>query len=483
MLSFEPNYWYVYILHNKSINCFYIGLHHQVGSKSYTHSSSSIFLQKAIEDNFIDEYIVYKGESKEKAHALETYLINLAKNNAIDLYNKNSGGGHRGGARQNILEEKDYIVGENMIIHNIFPEKYSVEKYEELNLYIEKLAKEVQSAVVVQLDTPEKVIHKVTYEPVDRMTKMEFLQVTENHIDPREVDKVAESMMRDPIAAVRKVEPCTIIEYPDGREMRLDGTTTVHAVEQCQIWPTVPVVRFKSSVFNDSNYLMRNYASARNIPEKYNKAQDPKKELPTHIHIFHMDHKELFEESFEDFCECFKALYYRKFSPKALAQNLKAYKEKYEEDEIKGDNWVNYAANKLIDKFSHQVKMRFPKSEVSKSSFSSLHRDAISNPANYFGSTGASQGKNAEVILAYHTQTKTENRESEIFEMVKNNFAFYNFFPDKSKAINGYVPFVGKHNGYKVFIVSLPARYDTTRKGNMIKNIVNMLFDEQQIAA
>jgi len=483
MLNFEPNYWYVYILHNNSINCFYIGLHHQIGSKSYTHSSSSIFLQKAIEDNLIDEYIVYKGESKEKAHALETYLINLAKNNAIDLYNKNSGGGYVGGARQSILEEKDYIVGENMIFYNIFPEKYSVEEYEKINLRIEKLASEVKQAVIVQLDTPDKVIHKVTYEPVDRMVKMEFLQITENHVDPKEVSKVAESMLRDPIAAVRKVEACTIVEYPDGTEMRLDGTTTVHAIEKCKIWSTVPVVRLKSNVFNDTSSIMRNYCSARNIPEQYKKAQDPSKELPNHIHNFHMDHKELFENSFEYFCECFKALYYKKFSTQALVQNLKSYKEKYEENEIKSDNWVNYSANKLLEKISYYVNMKFPKASVSRSSFSSLHRDAISNPANFFGTTGSSQGKTAEVILAYHTETKTENQETKIFQNVKNNFEFYKFFPDKSKAINGYVPFVGKHNDAMVFIVSLPARYDTTRKGNMINNIVNMLFDEKQIAA
>lgn len=483
MLNFEPNYWYVYILHNKTINWFYIGLHHQVGSKSYTHSSSSNSLQQAIDDGLVDEYIVFKGESKEKAHALETYLINLAKNNAIKVYNKNSGGGHRGGARQSILEENDYIVGENMLIHNIFPEKFSVEKYNELKKKIKKLAQEVSEAVVVHLDTPENAIHKVTYEPVDLIKEMNFLQVTENHVDPKEVARVAESMMRDPIAAVRKVEPVTIMVEPDGSEMRLDGTTTCYAIVKCKIWDTVPVVRIPSSVFNNDEYLMRNYSSARNVPEKYKKAQEPKKELPKHIYAFHMAHKDLFENSYEEFCACFKALSDENFSPQAIAQNLKTYREQYYENELKGDNWVNYKVDKLIDSISHQVNKRFPRSVVSKSSFSSLARDAIANPANYFGSTGASQGKTTEVILAYHTKTETEHKETEVFESVKNNFAFYNFYPDFSQANNGYVPFVGKHNGYKVFIIPLPSRYDTTRKGSMIMNIVNMLFDDQKIAA
>jgi len=484
MLNFEPNYWYVYTLHNKSINCFYIGLHHQIGNKPYSHSSNSVALKKAIEDGKVDEYIVYKGESKEKAHALETYLINLAKDNAVEIYNKNSGGGHRGGARQNILEENDYSVGENMIIRNIFPKKFSVNKYIEDNTRIEKLADEVADAVLVQLKTPDKVIHKVTYEPIDYVEQLPYLQITENAVDPKEVNRVAESMMRDFNAAESLVEACTIVEMPDGTEMRIDGTTTCYAIVKTNIWPTIPVVRFKSSVFNNSESLMRNYASARNVPKKYKKAQEPAKELKKHIEAFRLEHKDLFENSFEDFCECFKAAYNRRFSPNAIIQNLKSYRDKYYEDILKGNNWINYKANdsKLLKIISSQIMMKFPKSITSKVSYSNLEREGVANPANFFGN-GNARGKDTEVILAHHTTPETEDEENEIFDRLKKSFAICNFYPDESKALYGFIPFVAKHNGIKVYVVSLPARYDTKQKGAMASNIIGSIFEQYAEAA
>ena len=179
MLNFEKNYWYVYILYNRNTDWFYIGLHNQTGNKSYSHSSSSVALKQAIIDGNVDEYIVFKGEDKEKAHALETYLINLAKENGVSVYNNNSGGGHKGGARQSILTAEDYSVGENMIIHRIFPAKnYSTREFYELNQKFLKLAKEVGESVIANLDN-ENIIHKVKYEPIRfaydhrRLVKME----------------------------------------------------------------------------------------------------------------------------------------------------------------------------------------------------------------------------------------------------------------------------------------------------------------------
>lgn len=484
MLNFEPNYWYVYILHNNFANCFYIGLHHQTGNKAYSHSSNSIALKQAIEDGNVEEYIVYKGDSKEKAHALETYLINLAKDNAVEIYNKNSGGGHVGGARQNILEENDYIVGEKILIHNIFPNKFSVQKFLEENERIEKLADEVAEAVSVQRENPDKVIHKVTYEPIDYIEKLPYLQITENAVDPKEVNRVAESMMRDIKAAEGLVEACTVIEMPDGSEMRIDGTTTCYAILKTNIWPTIPVVRFSSSVFNNSESLMRNYSSARNVPKKYKKAQEPSKELKNHIDAFRRENVDLFENSFEDFCECFKASYYRRFSPHAIAQNLKSYRDKYYENLLKGDNWINYKANdsKLLKIISSKIMSKFPRSITSKVSYSNLEREGVANPANFFGN-GNARGKDTEVILAHHTTPDTEDEENEIFEKLKRSFAVCNFYPDMSKSLYGFVPFVGRHNGIKVFVVSLPARYDTKQKGNMATSIINSIFEQHAEAA
>jgi hypothetical protein len=229
---------------------------------------------------------------------------------------------------------------------------------------------------------------------------------------------------------------------------------------------------------------MRNYASARNVPKKYKKAQEPKKELKKHIHAFHMEHEDLFENSYEDFCECFKASYNRRFSAASISKNLKSYSDKYYEDIMKGDNWINYKANdsKLLKKISSQIIRKFPKSITSKVSYSNLEREGVANPANFFGN-GNSRGKDTEVIMAHHTTPDTEDDEIEIFNRLKNSFAFCNFYPDHSKALHGFIPFVGKHNGIKIYVVSLPARYNTQQKGDMSLNIYNSIFDEECLIA
>ena len=140
MLNFEPNNWYVYIICNNKTNWLYIGLHHQVGNKAYSNSSSSVLLKEAIENGNTSEYIVWKGKNSEKAAALETYLINLAKTNLYNLYNNNSGGGFKGGARPSILTAEDCNVGQNIILHKIYPKSVSDDDEFEINLKLRKLA-------------------------------------------------------------------------------------------------------------------------------------------------------------------------------------------------------------------------------------------------------------------------------------------------------------------------------------------------------
>lgn len=478
MLNFEKNYWYVYVLYNRKSDWFYIGLHHQVGNKSYSHSSSSVALKKAIEDGNVDEYIVFKGEEKEKAHALETYLINLAKENGVSVYNNNSGGGHRGGARQNILEEEDYSVAENMILHRIFPTKnYSTEEFKVLNNKFLKLAKEVGEAVVAHKDG-KNIIHEVFYEPIDVILDLPFLQITENAVDKKEVDRVVESMMRDIIKAERLVEPVTVVNFPNGNKLRIDGTTTTYAIKYCNIWAEVPVVYLNSDIFENSQFLMELYASARNTPEKYKKTLDPSKELKKRIRSFHEANETMFEDNWEQFVESFKALYSGTFSPNQIGSNLSAYRNSYYEEEMKGDNWINYkiGKGKILDSISRRVSNKFPKSVCTKVSFSNLEREAIANPGVFFGNGPG--GKDTEVVLAHHTTPETEGHEEEKFERTARAFAFYNFYPDKKKELHGYTPFVGKHNGVKIYIVTLPSRIDTKKKGDIATNIYNSLFSE-----
>jgi hypothetical protein len=228
---------------------------------------------------------------------------------------------------------------------------------------------------------------------------------------------------------------------------------------------------------------MELYASARNTPKKYKKTLDPKKELKNRIRTFHNANLEMFENNFEDFCTCFLALYDKTFPAKQISSNLYVYQKEFYEGAKKGNNWLNYKINesKIINKIAAGVMRKFPRSITTKVSVSNLEREGVSNPGVFFGN-GAG-GKDTEIILAHHTTTETETKEEYHFDRLVNCFEFYNFYLDKSKAMHGYTPFVGKHNGVKIFVIFLPCRIDTQQFGSIADNILNSLFEQQKIAA
>jgi len=476
MLHFEQNYWYVYVLKNTKTDWLYIGLHNHQSNKPYSHSSSSVLLQEAIDSGNISEYIVWKGKVKEKAHALETYLINFAKNNGFNVYNKNSGGGHTGGARQKLLTPDDYTVGEQLILNNIEPKNEDSVDESQINENLRFIADNVKNAVVNKLDG--KPGPKVVYEPVDKVISMPFLQIRENAIDKNNVDKVVESMLIDMKAAERLVEPVSVVLYPNGDCLRIDGTSTTYAIKEINKWKTVPVVYLESELFNDDEIQMEVYATLRNRPEKHKGANNPKKELKARIRNFHEKNKDLFDTDIESFQEKFMNLYKNSYSDRSILANLSVYIRDYKERDSRGDNWFDYSVNdsKLINDIAKKLRQMFDRSECTKIAVSALEREGVANPMNYFGNIAPS-GKNTSIILAHHTSTATEFKEDYHFQRLKSALEEAGYILDKKKKKYGYVPFVSQITGKKIFVIFLPCRLDTKAPIN-VNTVMKKLFDD-----
>ena len=483
MLNFEPNNWYVYIICNNKTNWLYIGLHHQVGNKSYSNSSSSILLKEAIENGNTSEYIVWKGKNAEKAAALETYLINLAKTNLYNLYNNNSGGGFKGGARPSILTAEDCNVGQNIILHKIYPKSVSDDDEFEINLKLRKLADNVRDAVKDTKDGKSNP-HKIEYLPVDEVLNLSFLQIRENAVDKNNVEKVVESMLLDMKKAEYLVEPVSIVRKKDGELLRVDGTSTIYAIKEINKWTKAPVVFLDSDIFHDNETYMEVYATLRNRPEKHKGANDPKKELKNRIRNFHMANRDLFENDIETFQRKFMTLFSGSYSDERMRSNLSVYIRTIQEDQMYGDNWMDYSINDgaIIKQLAAKILPMFPRcSEYTHVSVTGLERVAPGNNLNYFGNTATGAADTA-ITIAEHTTYVSEGKEAYYFERYANSLAEAGFFPDKSKARHGYTPFVSKLTGKKIFVFFLPCRVNTKARINA-NYIFELMFDVEKIAA
>lgn len=480
MINFEPNYWYVYVIRNNITDWLYIGLHHQINNKAYSNSSDSIILKEAIEAGKTSDYVVWKGKNAEKAAALETYLINLAKANGRNLYNKNSGGGFKGGADPKILTPEDYMTGENIIVHKMYPSPMVEDNEEEIRDYLKNISNSVRDAVKDMFDGKPNP-HKVYYMSVDEVMNLPFLQIRENAVDWDNVQKVIDSMEMDMKAAEYKVEPVSIVKFKDGRLLRVDGTSTTYAVKEINQWSKLPVVYLDSSLFYDDEIYMEVYATQRNVPEKHKGVNNPKKQLKARIRSFHLRNQDLFINDIERFQKKFINLYSESYSPRAIIANLNAYIRSVYESNARGENWMDYAVGNIMDEIRGKIATYFPRSVTTHVAINSLENQGVGNPMNYFGNTGVG-GKDTSVILVNHTSASTENKDDYYFERYKNSLAEAGFFPDKSKAMHGYVPFVSKITGKKIFAIFLPCRVNTKMTINA-NYIVGQLFSDDAIAA
>jgi len=482
MINFEPNYWYVYVIRNNVSDWLYVGLHHQVNNKPYNNSSDSVVLQEAIESGKASHYIVWKGKNAEKAAALETYLINLAKQSNRNVYNKNSGGGFKGGANPKILAADDIMIGENIILHNMYPKSVSDDNEQEINARLKNVSNYVRDAVKDMHDGKDNP-YKVEYVAIDEIINLPFLQIRENAIDQQNVDKVVESMLIDLKKAEYLVEPVSIVKFPNGHFLRVDGTTTTYAVKEINKWPKIPVVYLDSSIFNDNETYMEVYATLRNRPEKHKGANDPKKELKTRIRNFHLANQKLFDENIEDFQKKFMTLYNGSYSDRAIIGNLSTYIRNVNENNARGKNWLDYKmeGGRVLNELEAKIASYFPRSKCTHVIIGSLENQAVGNAMHFFGNTAVG-GKDTLVVLSNHSTHETENKEEYHLERLNNSFAEAGFAPDKSKSKNGYVPFVSKATGKKVFVIILPCRINTNKRITA-DLIIEQLFDAEKLAA
>ena len=483
MLNFEPNYWYVYIIKNDVSGWLYIGLHHQVSNKSYSNSSSSVLLKEAIDSGITSEYIVWKGKNAEKAAALETHLINLAKTYNYDLYNMNCGGGYKGGARPEILTSEDCNLGENFIIYKNIPKPVYNDDEVDINAKIREISSRVRDAVKDMHDNKPNPF-KVHYIPVDIASKMDFLQVRENHIDNDNVEKVVESMRIDMKKAEYLVEPLSLVVFPDGKLLRLDGTSTLNAIIKINKWAKVPVVYLNSSLFHDNEIYMEVYAAQRNAPEKHKGANDPKKELKARIRNFHLANSDLFKDNIEVFQRKFISLYKGAYSDQQMRSNLSHYIKNVQEHDNRGENWLDYRpqGHQLLKAVAAKIIGLFPGAEeYTHVAMESLDKIAPGSNLNYFANTSG-RNKKIAITIAEHTTHKSEGKNSYYLDRYTKSLAEAGFFPDTTKAKYGYTPYVSKITGKQIFVFVLPCRVNT-RKRIDSEYIFQQLFDDEAIAA
>jgi hypothetical protein len=229
---------------------------------------------------------------------------------------------------------------------------------------------------------------------------------------------------------------------------------------------------------------MEVYATLRNRPEKHKGANDPKKELKNRIRNFHMANRDLFENDVEIFQRKFMTLFSGSYSDERMRSNLNVYIKTIQEDQMYGDNWMDYSVNDgaILKQVAAKILPMFPRcSEYTHVSVTGLERVAPGNNLNYFGNTATGAADTA-ITIAEHTTYLSEGKEAYYLERYANSLAEAGFFPDKSKARHGYTPFVSKITGKKIFVFFLPCRVNTKVKINA-NYIFELMFDVEKIAA
>lgn len=489
MLFFEPNKWYTYALVNKSESKFYFGIHRQTKfGGDYIHSSVNRHLTEDIAAGYITSYIVYEGDSEEKAHALETHFINLCKKLKLFSYNGNSGGGFKGGARLNILTEEDKSIGENMLYHQKYPdEKYLDE--ESVNQKMFELSEQCRKAVTEYWNEKEgkqySITRKVHWVNVEEILELPFEQVRDEAVDEDNVNEVMESMLADKANAKYEIEAVTIVNKFDQR-VRIDGTSTCNAVYNLDILRKenffggkVPVCYYDYEEFLFKKSYMKIYGRLRNRPVKIKKSNNSGV-LKKAIKEFHEENKDLFGYDKRGFRQRFLKLNARSFSDGAMRKAIDRYIEKTEEQSLQGDNWIVYT-KVMKEDIESDIAKKFKTENTTLVSMAGLPNDCVGNCSNLFGN-GA--GNKKAVIVGYHSSAETEDKHSFYYNKMVNTLYAACWERDPSKDINGCSAFYNKHRDTTIYYVCLPSRYDTSQFGGMTNNIIRSLFeDKESIAA
>jgi hypothetical protein len=105
-----------------------------------------------------------------------------------------------------------------------------------------------------------------------------------------------------------------------------------------------------------------------------------------------------------------------------------------------------------------------------------LENMAIGACMNLFANSA--RGKKSVLILAYHTNSSTEEKASFYENQMRNGLYEAGFELQPEKAVNGFKPYVSKITGKSIFYALLPCRYDLNQKGKIEDIIYQQMINE-----
>lgn len=495
-MSFKVGYSYVYIWRNCVKNKFYIGVHECVKKfDNYKFSSKDPDLIEAYNLGHLNRILVFKAKNTKKAYALERHLIKFARDNGVMLYNQSGGGGYQGGADPKILEEKDYSHGENVLLYS---EKYahqngksdSIEEQEGQVVYVRKVADQVRDAINVywkhKQDPTVEVLRQVHWLSFDEIDAIDVLQIRDEQEDPDHIDDVEQSMVssneREPGSHLRKIEPVSIItgvnsngEFGDDYKCRADGYHTVGGAKKSGLFEKIPVVYIHiSEFFNEFSYVP-SYGVYRNEREKAKKGNN-KNDCRKAIYDFARTTKlDIHSDSFH---RQFSLRYVGTWKSGVITKVLNNVRKEQNEQLARGENWIDYSATTFKGaKDSIQTKLLslLKNPMVTSSSVSQLENMAIGACMNLFANSA--RGKKSVLILAYHTNSATEEKADFYETQMRNGLYEAGFELKPENEIGGFKPYVSKITGKSIFYALLPCRYDMSEKGKIEDILYNQMIN------
>jgi hypothetical protein len=498
-MSFEVGYSYVYIWWNSIKDKFYIGVHECVKKyDNYRYSSKDIDLIEAYNLGQLNRILVLrvKNSQKQKAYALERHLIKFARENGIMLYNQSGGGGHRGGADPKILSEKDYKMGEAVLLdprnYSHIDDKFdSTEETARQIDYVREVAVQVRDAVKVYWKNKEdpsvEVLRQVYWLDFDDVRSIDILQIRDEAIDAEHAKDVCDSMIstneKEPGSHLVKIEPITIIvgvnskgEFGDNFKCRADGVHTFQGAETSKLFKKIPVVYIHiSEFFNDFSFVP-SYGTYRNEREKSTKSNN-KNDCRKAIYDFAKTTK--LDIHSDEFHQQFSLRYRGTWRSNSITKVLNNVRKELNESLIRGENWIDYSADdfkKAKNIVQTKLLSLLKNPMVTNSSVNQLENMAIGACMNLFANSA--RGKKSVLILAYHTNSSTEEKASFYENQMRNGLYEAGFELQPEKAVNGFKPYVSKITGKSIFYALLPCRYDLNQKGKIEDIIYQQMINE-----
>lgn len=480
----QKGLWYVYLYYWELTNSFYIGSK-KGDNKDYESSTTDTSFKDAIKKGLAKPYIVWSGESEEKALALEAHLISYAKDNFIKLANKNAGGGLKS-PNFSVLVEEDKQVGERALVDKVFPSVFDATEALRIKREMRQLAIYARDAVKDFLDKKENPLIKYLVKcNVDELISLPVAQIRDVDNVKDHVDGIASRMMNESVDKfVRTTRPISVIicEKMDGKKRtRCNGQHTLLAIKKNNQYAETYCLELPISLFYNSQVAIEIYATQCNLVEEVaSRAPDPKKEIKLRLATFYKENVNLFNTSEYMFLEKFKAYYEGDgFSINQITANYNAWRNAKEEEKKRGDNFIDYRNFKgidLLDKIAEMTKSCFKTEGVTKVGVGELDTVGFINSNNYFANI--SPFEDVAVVLAHHTSTATEHQYKAQLSRLHRIYDFNDWVRDSDHKRNGIIPYVKKDK--KVYIVELPSRIDNLKAGSgteWANHIFSMIFN------